>query len=135
MRDQREHRIYELIADHMATNHPGVVYRFDLAADLKLTLGQAKKHRRIQRFRGYPDLFIASPNWKTKDGKGTHYCGLYIEIKKEGTRIFRRDGRLVADEHIREQFDMLQNLQQVGYKATFGIGLEECLKIIDEYLA
>lgn len=122
----REHDIYVLIADYLRYQYPQVIYRFDLAADLKLTIGQASKHKRLQRYRGYPDLFIAEP--KGKNG------GLYLEIKKAGTKIFKKDGALVADEHIREQFDMLHDLRRKGYAAEFACGFDEAKKLIDDYM-
>lgn len=136
----REHDIYKMIADYLRYQYPTVIYRFDLAADLKLTMGQASKHKRLQRYRGYPDLFIAepvdiriTPHFKP-DKRTRHYNGLYLEIKKEGVRIFKQDGRLVADEHIREQFDMLVDLRQRGYAAEFAIGFEGAKKLIDDYM-
>ena len=125
-----EHDLYGLIADYIKVRYPNVIYRFDLAADLKLTIGQARKHKRLQKYRGYPDLFIAEPTYH----KG-EYSGLYLELKKEGTRIFKKDGTLVADEHIREQFDMLAELRNRRYAAEFACGFDEAKKIIDEYLA
>ena len=122
----REHDIYKMIADYLRYQYPTVIYRFDLAADLKLTMGQASKHKRLQRYRGYPDLFIAEPKGK--------YGGLFLEIKKDGVRIFKQDGTLVSDEHIREQFDMLADLRQRGYAAEFGIGFEGTKKLIDDYM-
>lgn len=122
----REHDIYKMIADYLRYQYPTVIYRFDLAADLKLTMGQASKHKRLQRYRGYPDLFIAEPSGA--------YHGLYLEIKKEGVRIFKQDGTLVSDEHIREQFDMLADLRQRGYAAEFAIGFEGAKKLIDDYM-
>ena len=134
----KEHDIYILIADYLRYQYPNAIYRFDLAADLKLTMGQASKHKRLQRYRGYPDLFIAEPkvseeaiqNWDVKSFR----AGLYLEIKKPGTRIFKKDGTLVSDEHIREQFDMLEELRRRGYAAEFAIGFEGAKKLIDEYL-
>lgn len=122
----REHDIYKMIADYLRYQYPTVIYRFDLAADLKLTMGQASKHKRLQRYRGYPDLFIAEPKGK--------YSGLFLEIKKDGVRIFKQDGTLVSDEHIREQFDMLADLRQRGYAAEFAIGFESAKKLIDDYM-
>lgn len=122
----KEHDIYKMIADYLRYQYPTVIYRFDLAADLKLTMGQASKHKRLQRYRGYPDLFIAEPKGK--------YGGLFLEIKKDGVRIFKKDGTLVSDEHIREQFDMLADLRQRGYAAEFAIGFEGAKKLIDDYL-
>ena len=121
-----EHDLYTMLADYLRYNYKDIIWRFDLAADLKLTIGQARKHKRLQQHRGYPDLFIAEPRGK--------YHGAYIELKKAGTRIFKKNGTLVADEHIREQFDTLEQLRRKGYVAEFACGFDEAKRIIDEYL-
>ena len=122
----REHDLYKMIADYLRYQYPNVIYRFDLAADLKLTMGQASKHKRLQRYRGYPDLFIAETIGA--------YSGLFLEIKKEGVRIFKKDGTLVSDEHVREQFDMLEELRRRGYAAEFVIGFNHAKQVIDDYM-
>lgn len=110
----------------MQIYHKDVIYRFDLSADLKLTKGQASKHKRLHPNRGYPDLFIAEPNGK--------YSGLYLEIKREGTSVFKKDGTLRKDEHLREQFDTLKKLILKGYKANFAVGYDDTIKQIEDYL-
>ena len=122
----KEHDLYAMLADYLRYNYKNIIWRFDLAADLKLTIGQARKHKRLQQHRGYPDLFIAEPRGK--------YHGAYIELKKAGTRILKKDGTLVADQHIREQFDMLEQLRRKGYVAEFACGFDEAKEIIDNYL-
>ena len=130
-----EHELYVLIADYLRLQYPDIIYRFDLAADLKLSIGQAKKHKRLQRFRGYPDLFIAKPKLQqSKDGMPVYTHGLFLEIKKEGTKILKKDGSYVADKHIREQAKMLQALERRGYRAMFAVGFEQAKQIIDEYI-
>lgn len=62
------------------------------------------------------------------------YAGLMIELKREGTRIYKKNGELVADEHIREQARMLDELRERGYAAHFAIGFDQAKQIIDEYL-
>lgn len=121
-----EHDLYTMLADYLRYNYKSIIWRFDLAADLKLTIGQARKHKRLQQHRGYPDLFIAEPRGE--------YHGVYIELKKAGTRIFKKDGTLVADQHIREQFDLLEKLRRKGYVAEFACGFDEAKEIIDRYL-
>lgn len=134
----REHDIYKMIADYLRYQYPTVIYRFDLAADLKLTMGQASKHKRLQRYRGYPDLFIAEPDIGKTDGSKRAFkkiwFGLFIELKREGTRIFKKDGTLVSDAHIREQYDMLHDLRARGYAAEFACGFDEAKKLIDDYM-
>ena len=91
-----------------------------------MTTGQAAKHKRLHPERGYPDLFIAESSRK--------FHGLYLEIKTESNSPYKKDGTLKKDKHLEEQAEMLEKLRARGYKAEFGVGVEECKKIIDEYL-
>lgn len=132
---QREHQLYEKIARYLQENYPDVIYRFDIAADLKLTKGQAAKHKRLHPKRGYPDLFIAQSAPRCIDGSWKYeYYGLYLEIKAEGNSPFKKDGSLKKDEHLEEQEEMLEALRSKGYKAEFATGFEEAKKLIDDYL-
>lgn len=135
-----EHNLYEQIARYLQLQYPDVIYRFDIGADLKLTMGQAAKHKRLHPRRGYPDLFIAessenvnSKDWNSIVREWGFYFGLYIEIKKDDEKPTKKDGSWRTP-HIAEQAEMLEKLRQAGYKAEFGIGFEGCKKIIDEYL-
>ncbi len=135
-----EHNLYEQIARYLQLQYPDVIYRFDIGADLKLTMGQAAKHKRLHPRRGYPDLFIAessenvnSKDWNSIVREWGFYFGLYIEIKKDDEKLTKKDGSWRTP-HIAEQAEMLEKLRQAGYKAEFGIGFEGCKKIIDEYL-
>ena len=136
-----EHSLYEQIARYLQLQYPSVIYRFDIGSDLKLTPGQAAKHKRLHPERGYPDLYIAesSENISSKDWNGIvrewgFYFGLYLEIKTESNSPYKKDGTLKKDQHLEEQARMLEKLRARGYKAEFGVGFEGCKKIIDEYL-
>lgn len=136
------------VADYLRLQYPGVLFHSDFGSGIKLTMGQAIKQRRLQGGRrSWPDMFIAEPkNVKAEcnvitDGdviKEAHFleqkCGLFIELKKAGTRIFKKDGSLVSDAHICEQFDMLEQLRRRSYVAEFACGFDEAKKIIDKYL-
>lgn len=138
-----EHNLYEQVARYLQLQYPDVIYRFDIAADLKLTPGQAAKHKRLHPERGYPDLFIAKPKEvKVKTALGGGYIlveaktlsGLYLEIKTESNSPYKKDGTLKKDQHLEEQAEMLEKLRERGYRAEFGVGLSKCKQIIDEYL-
>lgn len=141
------------VADYIRLKYPSVIFHSDFGSGIKLTMGQAIRQKRLNGGRrSWPDMFIAEPKVRhTTDGEwgiklgwaqlddGTDYyammfAGLMIELKKAGTRIYRKDGRLVSDAHIREQFDMLEQLRRRGYAAEFACGFDEAKKIIDEYL-
>lgn len=129
-----EHQIYESIAMYLRMQYPEVIYRFDLAADMKLTVGQARKHKRLHPRRGFPDLVIFEPVPRCVDGSWNHeYNGLFIELKREGTRLKKKNGEW-ASSHIAEQAEILQKLTDRGYKAVFAVGFDEAKEIIDNYL-
>ena len=133
------------VADYIRLQYPNVIFHSDFGSGIKLTMGQAIKQKRLNGGRrSWPDMFIAEPVDRkldlAKDSpfdtfvKRLVYAGLFIELKREGTRIFKKDGKLVADEHIREQFDMLHDLRSRGYAAEFVCGFDEAKKLIDDYM-
>ena len=133
------------VADYLRLQYPSVMFHSDYGSGIKLTMGQAIKQKRQNGGRrAWPDMFIAEPIVRDSETgqfyKGNYYPtkqvhnGLFLELKRPGTRIFKKDGTLVADEHIREQFDVLEQLRRRGYEAKFACGFDEAKKIIDEYL-
>jgi hypothetical protein len=124
MRNDREYQICQAIAMYLRYQFPKVIYHFDYAG-LNLSKAQSGKMKAIQGNKGYPDLFIASPR--------SFWHGLFIEIKVEGTKLLNKSLQ-PATPHLTEQFEMIQALREKGYRAEFGVGFDECRKIIDEYL-
>lgn len=133
MRNNFEYQLCKSIAIYLRNQFPSVIYHFDLAG-LNLSRAQAGMTKGIQGNRGWPDLFIAQGKWGDAFDPGDKK-GLFVEIKKQGTKIFLRDGHtLVSDPHIREQAAMLSELRKQGYEAQFGVGFDNIKKIIDDYL-
>ena len=136
------------VADYLRLQYPSVMFHSDYGSGIKLTMGQAIKQKRQNGGRrAWPDMLIAEPRDVVVGQKPVmitgvlcqqditeHRCGLFIELKRPGTRIYKKDGTLVADQHIREQFDVLEQLRKRGYMAEFACGFDEAKKIIDEYL-
>ena len=130
-----ESDIQAMVADYLRLRYSSVLFHSDFGSGIKLTIGQAIQQKRLNGGRrSWPDMFIAEPRTVVKDGDKYFYAGLFIELKKPGTRILTRKGTLVSNEHIREQFDMLELLRKSGYAAEFACGFDEAKKIIDEYL-
>lgn len=123
---KNEESLQIAVCKYMKLQYPKVLFACDLSSGLKLTMGQAVKAKQMRESRGYPDLIVFSANGG--------YHGLAIELKKEGTKITRRDGHLIADEHVREQAEVLQRFLDQGYQAGFSIGFEQAKKAIDTYL-
>ena len=113
------------LCQYIKLQYPKVIFNTDLSG-IKLTMGQAKKVKKMRSSRAFPDLVIYEPL------KG--YKALFIELKRTGERIYKKDGSLRKNEHIEEQAEMLQELNNRGYKAVFAIGFKEAKNVVDNYL-
>jgi hypothetical protein len=127
---KREESLQRQICRYLKLQYPNLIFRSDYASGLQLTINQAAIHKSLQSSRSWPDLFIY------KSSRGYH--GLGLELKREGTVIYLsrgpRKGKLTSDPHIQEQAMMLQELNNLGYFARFGVGFDQCQRIIDWYL-
>ena len=121
-----EKTLQRAVCDYIRYRYPGVMFNSDLAGATKLTPGQAIAMSNLRDHRVYPDLAIFEP-------RNGHY-GLFIELKKEGEKIYTRAETLVADPHIREQEECLRKLRSRGYRAEFAVGFDQARAIIDDYL-
>ena len=125
------------VADYLRLQYPNVLFHSDFGSGIKLTMGQAAKQKRLQGGRrAWPDMFIAQPAQRSWEYPDAYYkFGLFLELKRPGVKIYKKNGEIVADEHIREQAGVLEMLRMRGYAAEFAVGFDEAKKIIDEYLA
>jgi hypothetical protein len=64
------------------------------------------------------------------------FSGLFIELKKEGTKIWKKDGSLYASnkEHHKRQLGFIEEMTDRGYGAKLCIGFEEAKFTIDGYM-
>lgn len=124
------------VADYLRLRYPNVLFHSDYGSGIRLTPGQAVKQKRLQGGRrAWPDVMVAETVLKHQEGRTyTAYSGLFIELKRPDVKIRKKNGELVANEHIREQAALLDKLRNRGYMAEFACGFDEAKKIIDEYL-
>lgn len=73
------------------------------------------------------------PYWNNICRDWDCFFGLFIEFKKDNTRLKKQNGEW-ASKHIAEQAKTLKDLRDRGYCAEFAVGFDEAKKIIDEYL-
>lgn len=132
--NKTEEGIQRRVCSYLRMQYPNVIFRSDYASGIKLTKGQAGVHKSLQSSRAWPDLFIYEP----RTIGNTHYCGLAVELKSEGTpvimKIGPRKGRLSTDPHIQEQAVMLKALISKGFYANFAVGFDSAISIIDWYM-
>ncbi len=120
-----EKDLHILVCKYIKTKYPGVLFNSDMSG-VKLTKGQAAHASALRSSKGFPDIVIYEPRKR--------WNGLFIELKREGTRIYKKDGSTVSDKHIVEQSLMLESLSERGYYADFAVGYDEAIGLIDKYL-
>lgn len=121
-----EAELQKNVAVFLKLAYPDVIFHSDFGSGVKLSIYQAKMQKMQNGGRrAWPDMFIAEPN---KD-----YHGLFIELKKDGTRLKKKNGEW-ANNHIQEQAELLEELTKRGYVAEFAIGFDQAIDIIDNYL-
>ena len=150
--------LQQQVADYLRLQYPNVLFHSDFGSGIKLTMGQAVKQKRQNGGRrAWPDMFIAEPKGVKAlckvietngskeeltgddfvDAMGAYFIqqkyGLFIELKKEGTRLKKKNGEW-ASEHIAEQAEILERLEFRGYRAVFAVGFDEAKEVIDEYM-
>lgn len=122
-----EKSLHKAVCDYIRLQYPGVLFNSDLSGATRLTMGQAVAMKSLRSNRGWPDIFIAEP------GKRFKYHGLFIELKKEGEKLFKKNNEPIT-EHIAEQIIMIGLLRERGFKAEFAIGFDQAKTIIDQYM-
>jgi hypothetical protein len=119
-----EKSLHFQVCEYLRLQYPNVIFNTDLSG-IRLTMGQAVKAKKLRSSNGFPDLVIYE--------KRMDYPALFIELKRKGERIYKRDASPV-NEHISEQLDMLKKLRQRGFYAQFALGFEQAKDLIDWYL-
>ena len=133
-----EENLHLRICDYLRKNYPDVLFRTDFSSGMKMTPGQAAKHKKFQKSRAWPDLFIAESGVVEfkEDGLIAHLRknGMFLELKADGTKLYKKNGEMVANKHYREQAEMLEKLRKLGYCAEFAVGYDQAIRIITNYL-
>lgn len=135
---KKEEEIHLRVCDYLRKNYPDVLFRTDFSSGMKMTPGQAAKHKKFQKSRAWPDLFIAKSGVvRFKDDNNDLIFlrnGMFLELKADGVKLYKKNGEMVANKHYQEQAEMLKKLRDEHYYAEFAIGYEDAIKQIHEYL-
>jgi len=113
------------VCDYIRLKWPDAVFNSDGAGNY-VSSATAAMNTALRSSSGYPDLFVAVPRG------GFH--GLFMELKREGTKLHKVDGSWVND-HVAQQAEVLQRLDDAGYDAWFAIGWDMAIEIVEEYFA
>jgi hypothetical protein len=120
---KKEESLQLAVCNYLRYQYPDVIFTCDLSSGMKLSIGQAVKAQKMRSSKGMPDLMIFEPRGE--------YHGLFIELKTVSPYL--KNGNIKTNQHLIEQNAIKCRLISKGYYATFGIGFDECEKIIDNY--
>ena len=123
----KEFELQKAVCQYIREKYPDVIYNSDLSG-IRLPIGVAKQLKMLRSWRGFPDIVIYEPVKIEKQ----IYCGMFLELKVENTKLYKRDGS--CSEHIKEQAEMLKALLVRGYWADFAIGYDDAIRKIEYYL-
>lgn len=122
-RSNREYQISKAVTSYLLQHPKKPLFHWDLSGQFNSSIAQRTMMARIQHIKGFPDLMVF-----TKNGL------ILLEIKKEGTKLFKKDGKTYTTPHIAEQAMMHKALRGMVLYVDFVIGLDECIRIIDIWL-
>lgn len=120
-----EKNLHKSVCDYLRYAYPTVMFNSDLAGSMKLSMYQAAYMKNLRSNRGFPDITIYEPRG------GFH--GLFLELKREGERIFTSRGK-PSTPHVAEQAEVMERLASRGYMTAFAVGFDAAKKMIDDYL-
>lgn len=125
---------HERVIKLLKRDYPGVVFRTDFASGLYMEdPRQAAKHKRLQYGRGWTDIFVYKPVVHDSVLGRREYAGLALELKAGDVRLKKRDTSWASD-HIREQYEVMVELDAAGYACAFARGYDEAARVLQWYL-
>lgn len=132
---QSEKALHAAVARYIRLQYPDVIFFTDSGSGAyfkgpqgALTKARQTELNSVDRAGNpdrCPDMFIAKPSGR--------FHGLYLEIKREGTRLKKKDGAW-ASAHLEEQAATLRRLRLAGYYACFAVGWDDVINRIDNYI-
>ena len=121
----KEEKLQISISKYLKIQYPDVYFMSD-SSGLRLPMGLAVKAKKQRSKHAQLDLVILEPN--------NNFKALIIELKKNESEVFKKDGYYRKSEHIEKQNESILHLQSKGYLCVYGFGFDNTKEIIDKYL-
>lgn len=114
----------ELVVKFINYKYKDWIYQVNWLSGCKLPIGLAVKAKRKGHQKSIPDIMIFEPRGD--------YHGLFIELKRKGSKTLKRNGEVVSP-HLAEQLKTLSRLHDKGYAAVLSCGYHEAVDYIAAY--
>jgi len=123
---RQEERVHVAIAAYIRAQHPNVLFTSE-SSGIRVPMHLAVMMKKQRSTHKQPDMIILQP-------KGIFH-GLILEIKKDRSEIYLKDGSMSKSKHIQEQNATLVMLRELGYCAMFACGFDDAKSKIDNYMS
>ena len=121
----KEVHLHIALCLYIKETYPNIIFTSE-SSGIRVPMGQARQLKKMRSCASLPDIWIMEPK--------KSYYGCFLEVKKEGTTIYKKNGDIRADQHLQAQENILHTLNQKGYFAQFVIGYDQAKAVIDYYL-
>lgn len=126
-RGKSEQKLQTKVSDYLRAKYPDVMFKCDVAAGMKMSIGMAVLVKRWRSSTGFPDVDIYEPK-----GKWNMLC---LELKTDAGNPFKVDGSLRKDDHLEDQSDTHMALRRRGIIALFTVGFDHTAAVVDWYMS
>lgn len=126
-RSKSEQKLQTQISDYIRLKYPDVMFKCDVAAGMKMSIGMAVLVKRWRSSTGFPDVDIYEPK-----GQWNMLC---LELKTDKGNPFKADGGLRKDDHLEDQMLTHESLKRRGIMALFTVGFEHTAAVVDWYMS
>lgn len=115
----RERELQKAISEWLLAKHPAIMF-VNMPDDVRKTW-QWQDHNH------YPDMAIYQP--------AGSFHGLFIEFKRDRKTLFRQNGKIRQNKHLKSQIECMKKLIDRGYLAVFVWEVSQGVDVIEQYLS
>lgn len=124
MAKRNENDVQRILCEYTRLKYP-FARQVNSLSGVNLSKAQRGKMAVLRQHKGDPDWYL---QYRTEI-----FTTLALELKLEGTKILKKDGRLKT-EHLHRQYEFLMYQRLQGYCAGFAIGARNACDIVDAYM-
>lgn len=121
-----EKRLHKAICKYIKYQHPKAYFLSD-PSGLRMSIGMATELKATRSQHKQLDIVILEPSGR--------YHGLIIEVKKDKSEVYKKDGNFKKDKHVKAQRESMEHLRSFGYKVEYVFSLNDAITLLDNYFA
>ena len=125
-RQRQEESVHIAIAAYLRLQYPNVLFTSE-SSGIRVNIRLRSVLKQQRSTHKQPDMIILQP-------KGIFH-GLILEIKKDYSDVFLKNGSISKKAHIQEQNATIVMLRELGYCAMFACGFDDAKSKIDNYMS